>query len=326
MAILRNMAAMLSTTTGTGPLTLTTAALGFITFDQAGVPRTGATLTLLISDGTNREVGRWTYVYSTLVVTRVSVLASTNGGAAVSWGGTQTVSITDAAEDHLWLDEAQVPALTAAQKGQLFANIGGSMYGGLLVPPTLANFTKLNQSTSSMIQNPASVYLAQAATTGSENVRGIYLAAPSTPYRAQALIKIMPGSTYARSFVGFYDGTNKLQMVCADFFGGSAPILDTLSYSTPNAGSATSYGTVVPIQLPDTIWLAVADDGTTAYFEYSYDGVNWVTQYSIAKSSGYLGGSGYSNIGVFAAAFTTGAAGTQSGLVLLSWNIVAVAP
>jgi hypothetical protein len=326
MAILRDLASMTSATTGTGTLTLAAAASGFITFDNAGVPHGGVTVTYLIVDGTNREVGRGVYTFSGLTLTRATVLASTNGGSAISCSGAQTVSITDAAEDHIAVDEAQPTAFTAAQKGQIFANIGGSMYGGLLTVPTLANFTKLNQGSSTMVQNAASVYLAQAAETGGEHVRGIYLAAPATPYRAQALVKIMPGASYARSFAGFYDGTNKVQMICADGFGGSAPIIDTLSYSTPSAGSATSYGTVVPIQMPDTIWLGVANDGTTIYFEYSYDGVNWVTQYSIAKASGYLGSSGYSNIGVFTAAYTTGAANVQSGLVLLSWNTVASAP
>ena len=131
MAFLRNLAAMLSATTGTGPLTLGTAVAGFLTYDQAGYPRASAKQgTFLIVDGTARELVRGVYTFSGLTLTRDTVLASTNGGAKISCSGSQKVLIVDAAEDHLWLDEAQVPALTAAQQAQLFANIGGALWGG----------------------------------------------------------------------------------------------------------------------------------------------------------------------------------------------------
>jgi hypothetical protein len=327
MAILRDLASMLSATTGTGTLTLTTAASGFITFDNAGVAHGGVTVTYLIVDGTSREVGRGVYTFSGLTLTRATVLASTNGGSKISCSGTQTVSITDAAEDHIAVDEAQPTAFTAAQKGQLFSNIGGAIFGGLLTPPVLANFTKLNQGTSTMVQNTNanSITFYQDTVNSAEPVRGLYVAVPATPYRVQALVKPQPTGGYSRVGIGWSDAGTKTQFVGVDMNNGTPQIV-TMSYAVLTGGSATMYGTVVPISVPDLIWLGVADDGTTIYFEYSYDGVNWVTQYSIARSSGYLGGSNYTNAGMFGSAYNGTTAGLHSGAVMLSWNTVASAP
>lgn len=327
MSILRNMASMLSATTGTGTLTLTTAASGFITFDNAGVPHGGVTVTYLIVDGTSREVGRGVYTFSGLTLTRVSVLASTNGGAKISCSGAQIVSITDAAEDHLWIDEAQVPALTAAQRGQLFANMGGTLYGGMLTPPVLANFTQIGSGmTCTQNSNANSVSISSPTTNGTDSFRGISIAAPATPYRVQTLIKpqmINVSGSFTSCQIGFYDGT-KLHTLVLEA-NNANPLLKIYKYNSVSSFNA-SEGTNIAIgTVPDTIWFAVADDGTTVYFEYSYDGVNWVQRFSVSRASGFLGSSGYTNvcIGVNpdfnATTFTI-------GLVLFSYSVVAAAP
>lgn len=93
-----NIAKMLSTTTGTGTLTLTTAAQGYNTFADAGV-QNAEIVTYTIRDGAHTEVGRGTYTTAGTTLSRDEVLSSTNGGAKISCTGRQFVMITLASED-----------------------------------------------------------------------------------------------------------------------------------------------------------------------------------------------------------------------------------
>lgn len=98
-AKLYNLARMTTATTGTGTITLGSAATGFISFATAGVSD-GESITYAIEDGNNREIGRGTYTASGTTLTR-SVLKSTNAGSAINLSGSAQVFITDAAEDHI---------------------------------------------------------------------------------------------------------------------------------------------------------------------------------------------------------------------------------
>lgn len=97
MATLYNLARMTTATTGTGTITLGSAATGFLTFAQAGI-QSGDTITYAIEDGSDREIGRGVYTSSGTTLTR-SVLKSTNSNSAISLSGSAQVFITAAAED-----------------------------------------------------------------------------------------------------------------------------------------------------------------------------------------------------------------------------------
>ena len=117
-AKLYNLARMTTATTGTGTLTLGSAATGFISFATAGVSD-GETITYAIEDGNDREIGRGTYTASGTTLTR-SVLKSTNAGSAINLSGTAQVFITNAAEDHIAGPSASVDSEIA-----LFSGTGG---------------------------------------------------------------------------------------------------------------------------------------------------------------------------------------------------------
>lgn len=97
MAKLYNLARMTTATTGTGTITLGSAASGYLTFANAGV-QNGDTVTYAIVDGSNREIGRGVYTSSGTTLTR-NVLKSTNSNTAINLSGTAEVFITAAAED-----------------------------------------------------------------------------------------------------------------------------------------------------------------------------------------------------------------------------------
>lgn len=97
--LLYNLAKMNTATTGTGTITLSTAVSGFLTFALSGVSN-GQTVTYIIEDGANRELGYGVYTSSGTTLTR-NVLKSTNSDAAINLSGSATVGITAARENFL---------------------------------------------------------------------------------------------------------------------------------------------------------------------------------------------------------------------------------
>jgi len=100
---LANIARVVSTTTGTGTLTLGAAVTGFNTFSDAGITD-GQTVTYAIEDYTAgvvsaREVGTGVFNTAGPTLTRATVYSSTSAGAKINCTGTQQVFITAAKED-----------------------------------------------------------------------------------------------------------------------------------------------------------------------------------------------------------------------------------
>lgn len=94
-----NLAKMYSTTTGTGTLTLTTAAPLCNTFANAGVVDGERVRFVIFDPVAGREVSEGIYTASGLTLTRATVISSTNGGSKIDCSGRQTVAITFPAED-----------------------------------------------------------------------------------------------------------------------------------------------------------------------------------------------------------------------------------
>lgn len=94
MPLVKDRVKQTTTTTGTGTVALSGTVSGFQTFAQAF--SSGSSVYYCIADGTNWEVGTGTYTAgSPGSLSRDTVLASSNSGAAVSWGvGTKDVFVT----------------------------------------------------------------------------------------------------------------------------------------------------------------------------------------------------------------------------------------
>jgi len=98
MAKLFNRAKMTTATTGSGTITLGSAANGFQTFADAGVSDSDV-VQYVIEEGTSWEIGTGTYSSSGTSLTRTPS-ESSNGGSAITLGGGAKVSITALAADY----------------------------------------------------------------------------------------------------------------------------------------------------------------------------------------------------------------------------------
>jgi hypothetical protein len=91
-----------STTTGTGTFTLAGAVSGFQSFSVIG---NANTTYYAIVGGTEWEVGLGTYTSSGTILSRDTILESSNGGTAVNFSaGTKNVFVTYPAEESVYQD------------------------------------------------------------------------------------------------------------------------------------------------------------------------------------------------------------------------------
>jgi hypothetical protein len=114
-----------STTTGTGTFTLAGAVSGFQSFSVIG---NANTTYYAIVGGTEWEVGLGTYTLSGTLLSRDTILESSNGGTAVNFSaGTKNVFVTYPAEEAVYQD-----ATGAAFAPQFAASNGLNVNNGTI--------------------------------------------------------------------------------------------------------------------------------------------------------------------------------------------------
>lgn len=168
--------------------------------------------------------------------------------------------------------------------------------GGGSTPPTSVGSgltTWLNQGSATIADTAAGICL-RGPSTGTASFIGRYKAAPATPYTITAKIAVAANPTnFIAVGIGWYNGTDKLHLL--EFMQDTGWKVKVEKWSSATAGSvgADFAGNAGEFQ---PIYLQLNDDGTNAKFRISHDGVNFLEVFSIAKASGYLGGSGYTNV------------------------------
>jgi hypothetical protein len=266
-----NAAASVSSfNTRTGPVLLTT---GDVTAVYTPPTATGSVLGISKPDGVTITVaaGVYTAAAYTLPIATGSVL-----GGIKPDGTSITVN---------------------ASTGVASATGGGSgtdLYDWSAGFPALGSFTQVNISgAGSVVTNGTKSIALLDSGAGTSDPRGLYIAVPgSTPYRvAVCLQPSLRSINYANIQAGWTDGT-KLE-VLAVYSTVGVYYQKQAAFTGPNTNSNIQ---ALPSDLHAPIWFGLHDDGTNVYWEISWDGANYFPLYSVAKSAGYLGSSGYSNI------------------------------
>ena len=197
----------------------------------------------------------------------------------------------------------------------------------IVVPPLAASWTQRNivsPAGVADVANGVQIFETPASATPSDNIRQLTMASPSTPYTIDALLSlnggVVSGTTSSLSCGIFWTDGTKLQMIMFFFKNTAINTVGVYNFSSPTAFVSTvGVANLATGISQGQIWTRLADNGTTVSFSVSSDGVSFVQLYSVAKASGYLGASGYTNIGFFGD-FTAQASNTwQSSVTLRSW-------
>lgn len=252
---------------------------------------------------------------------------TTVGSGAAAWVLTRVTDFDQAAEmlrnsfayiqdgatniGSSWLLDAAVTTVgTDPLDFVQFAGSGGGSSGfnpyAAKVPDS-SQWTQVNFTGATVTEASVSAGLTQAlhikSTTpgASRAVQGLRRAVPSTPYRIVTAIRprlpAQASTGYALQGIGWTDGT-KLQLL--EIFNDNLVTKLTVgNYNTVSSFNGDQAG--FPINFyqgfnaSGEVWLALSDDGTNVAFQGSGDGVYWWDIYNVAKSSGFLGSSGYTN-------------------------------
>lgn len=284
-------------TTGTGTITTTGAVTGFQSLSAAIGTGNRTPYRIESGNGSDWECGTGlvTVTGGTTTLAREVILASSNSGSAINLSGTSTV-VCDAPAASLF-----------------FAGID-------IVPTqTSSGFSSwYNQPASATVTNTPSGIAVSCPSQGSNNtVAAIKATVPSTPYTfVGKIMTTLSGGINGGLVLGWSDGTkvhgymhnNSNLYVGAEW-----------SNATTFAGQQTTISTSGGSNYPTTIitnpvYFQLEDDGTNVHFSRGFDGYNFIQDYSVAKSSGFLGASGYTNF-----VFGTDAFSLATLCVLMSW-------
>ena len=196
---------------------------------------------------------------------------------------------------------------------------GSGLYRQVMSPtPTSASTglaAWLNQGTSVVTDSATGVNLT-APPSATTNLSGRYVTAPTAPYAITVLLGATRNSSNgSMAGIGWYDGTAKLQVLSYETNASSSPLLAVRQFASPTTAPGVNAASFAN-WFSEPIWLRVRDNGTNVSFAFSQDGVNFLDLYSVAKSSGYLGATGYSNL-IF---FINPGTGVNGLATLLSWT------
>lgn len=173
--------------------------------------------------------------------------------------------------------------------------VGGLWSGVMSAVPTaaLTGFTTwLNQGSASVADSAAGIAI--TAPSAGANVRGRVQAAPvSLPYTITALV-CLNGKPVGNTTVGlgWYDGSNKLHFISLN--NNPTPVVVVTKWNSPTSFNGNDY--VGTGSAPPMMWFRLNCTSTNVTFSQSNDGVNFTPIFSVAKASGFLGATGYSNI------------------------------
>jgi hypothetical protein len=190
----------------------------------------------------------------------------------------------------------------------------------LSATPTIASTGlggAVNLGTAIVGDSPTGMFIdAPPSGTTVANLAGRYGTAPTPPYSIKVLIAATRSSNnYSAVGIGWYDGASKIHVMDIATASGGANFVEVTQWNSPTSFNATPYASPVNA-FAQPIWMQIADDGTNVSFAFSQDGANFLPISTVAKASGFLGASGYSNVFFF-----VNPRGTSRTIgTLLSWT------
>lgn len=202
---------MTTATTGTGTLTLGSAKAGYATFAEGGVANAD-TVSYVIIDGDDFEIGTGTYTSSGTTMSRDTVHASKIGGTA----GTSKINLSGSAEVFLTGRAAEVGFLDRAQTWTAVQTLTDPVLNGALVEEA---FT-ISDAAGFEI-DPSNGTLQNVTLGANRTPKGTNFAAGES-----VTLRIKDGTAYTITWTDATFGGSGVVWV-----GGTAPTLDTTNWT-----------------------------------------------------------------------------------------------
>jgi hypothetical protein len=165
---------------------------------------------------------------------------------------------------------------------------GGGLFDISMGVPALSAFTSFNFTNASSAESAAkAVWISATSAASGGGIKGLAKAVPATPYRVAMLLQNTTLGADSWLACGWRrnDGALHIILQNGDQFA-------VQGYSNPTTFVSQQF-TMGTNETGDTSWFGFYEDGTNVFFQRSVDGVNFVTLYSVAKASGFLGATGY---------------------------------
>ncbi|AJC83313.1 hypothetical protein IE4803_PD00109 (plasmid) [Rhizobium etli bv. phaseoli str. IE4803] len=174
----------------------------------------------------------------------------------------------------------------------------------------------LNQGTSGVIDSSVGISMTAQNSGTANNISARTVPSPTPPYKITALIGATRSSTaYNGIGIGWFNGTDRLHLFASTTISGGLPKFEVSKWNSATSYSGGDFQTNSN-GYSQPFWMQIADDGSTVSVGISQDGANFLQLFSTAKSTGWLGASGYSNV-VF---FINPQGGLTTG-TLMSWKV-----
>jgi len=243
----------------------------------------------------------------------------TDGQLVIGSTGSPPVANTLTAGQGIQIDNGP-GTITISALGQNIQAEGRGLYSGVMsTTPTSASTglgTWVNQGTAAVSDSAVGININALGAGGTDKVSARSMAAPSPPYKITALVSATRNSPrYDSVGIGWYDGTNKLHLIAYGINGSGVPLISVVKLNNPSSYSSDDFLSA-GLAFSQPIWLQIADDGTSVSFGFSQDGSNFLTVFTVAKASGWLGANGYSN-----ALFFVNPVNSQNLATLMSWTL-----
>lgn len=238
-----------------------------------------------------------------------SITSGTNTAAAMVVGSGATLEVTGSGIIQATQIQAVVVSASAPSAGQVLtatsataanwqtpSSSGGPTDDSIQSLPLLSSLTWVNQGASTALQRTANgpIFMT-VADSSSLNWRLLVQNTPSTPYKTKFKSRafILGGGFANSQTMGFYfyDGT---KLLGAEFLlqaGGCGLRVERITNVNTDGStvfSPTQTGTITNNQVISSqyaspfedLWVQLRNDGTTLYFDFSWDGANFINVYT----------------------------------------------